>query len=161
MLHWAYDYLSMLVLKLNHVSKRGHWRCSNNYKSVNFLLMLQLELFSVSCEISFRCMLQGPIDDKASLDPVTAPIHYLIQCWPRSMLPYGITRPQWGNSIIQLQSNVLGSIMISDWFLKVSYQMFYLKCINIFFINLNKNISKMCSEHAHLHHTHFWGHESV
>ena len=22
--------------------------------------------------------------------------HYLIQCWPRSMSPYGITRPHWG-----------------------------------------------------------------
>ena len=21
--------------------------------------------------------------------------HYLSQCWPRSMLPYGVTRPQW------------------------------------------------------------------
>ena len=24
-----------------------------------------------------------------------APSHYLIQCWPSSLLPYGITRPQW------------------------------------------------------------------
>ena len=24
--------------------------------------------------------------------------HYLSQCWPRSMSPYGITRPQWVNS---------------------------------------------------------------
>ena len=26
-----------------------------------------------------------------------APSHYLDQCWPRSMLPYGITKPQWVN----------------------------------------------------------------
>ena len=26
-----------------------------------------------------------------------APSHYLSQCWPRSMLPYGGTRPQWVN----------------------------------------------------------------
>ena len=25
--------------------------------------------------------------------------HYLSQCWPRSMLPYGITSPQWLNSL--------------------------------------------------------------
>ena len=25
--------------------------------------------------------------------------HYLNQCWPRSMMPYGITRPQWVNSL--------------------------------------------------------------
>ena len=24
-----------------------------------------------------------------------APSHYLNQCWPRFLLPYGITRPQW------------------------------------------------------------------
>ena len=24
--------------------------------------------------------------------------HYLNQCWPRSMPPYGVTRPQWVNS---------------------------------------------------------------
>ena len=24
--------------------------------------------------------------------------HYLSQCWPRSMSPYGVTRPQWVNS---------------------------------------------------------------
>ena len=23
--------------------------------------------------------------------------HYLSQCWPRSMLPYGVARPQWAN----------------------------------------------------------------
>ena len=24
--------------------------------------------------------------------------HYLSQCWPRSLLPYGVTRPQWVNT---------------------------------------------------------------
>ena len=27
--------------------------------------------------------------------------HYLSQCWPRSMLPNGVTRPQWVNQWIQ------------------------------------------------------------
>ena len=40
--------------------------------------------------------------DKSTLVQVMAwchqaPSHYLSQCWPRCMLPYGITRPQWGN----------------------------------------------------------------
>ena len=29
--------------------------------------------------------------------------HYLNQCWPRSLSPYGITRPQWVNERKQLQ----------------------------------------------------------
>ena len=33
---------------------------------------------------------------------LTAPIHYLNQCWSRPMSPYVVTRPQWVNdSIIQ------------------------------------------------------------
>ena len=39
-------------------------------------------------------------DDKSTLVQVMAwwrqaASHYLIQCWPRFMLPYGVTRPQW------------------------------------------------------------------
>ena len=32
--------------------------------------------------------------------------HYLIQCWPISMLPYGVTRPQWE---ISLDPRICGS----------------------------------------------------
>ena len=32
-----------------------------------------------------------------------APSHYLHQCWPKSMLPYGITRPQWVKQPLHLQ----------------------------------------------------------
>ena len=27
--------------------------------------------------------------------------HYLNQCWPRSMLPYGVTGSQWSNSLLR------------------------------------------------------------
>ena len=30
-------------------------------------------------------------------DGTKGPSHYLIQCWPRSMMLYGISRPQWVN----------------------------------------------------------------
>ena len=41
-------------------------------------------------------------DDKSTLAQVMAwcrqaPSHYLSQCWPRSLSPYGVTRPQWVN----------------------------------------------------------------
>ena len=35
---------------------------------------------------------------------LTAPSHYLSQCWPRSMSPNGITRQQWVLKIYQLAS---------------------------------------------------------
>ena len=28
---------------------------------------------------------------------LTAPSHYLSRCWPRSLSPHGVTRPQWVN----------------------------------------------------------------
>ena len=44
------------------------------------------------------------IDDKSTLVQVMAwgrqaTSHYLSQCWPRYLSPYGITRPQWVNSL--------------------------------------------------------------
>ena len=48
-------------------------------------------------------MVTGLTDDKLTLGQVMAwcrqaRSHYLNQCWPISMPPYGITRPQWVNS---------------------------------------------------------------
>ena len=44
-------------------------------------------------------------DDKSTMVQVMAwcrqaTSHYLSQCWPRSMSPNGVTRPQWVNSLI-------------------------------------------------------------
>ena len=35
-LNWACDYLSMLGLKLNHVSKRGHWKDQGKHSYLTF-----------------------------------------------------------------------------------------------------------------------------
>ena len=55
---------------------------------------------SISCEIILRWMPQNTSDGKSTLVQVMAwcrqaTSHYLSQCWPRSMLPYDITRPPW------------------------------------------------------------------
>ena len=47
-------------------------------------------------------MPQNTFDDESTLVQVMAwcrqaTSHYLNQCWPRSILPYGVTRPQWVN----------------------------------------------------------------
>ena len=52
-------------------------------------------------------MSQGLTDDKSTLVQVMAwcrqaTSHYLSQFWPRSMSPYGVTRPQWVNSYMVL-----------------------------------------------------------
>ena len=60
--------------------------------------------WGISGKIALRWM---PLDltiDKSILVQVMvwcrqATSHYLSQCWPRSMSPYDITRPQWVNNI--------------------------------------------------------------
>ena len=48
-------------------------------------------------------MILGLADDKSTLVQVMAwcrqtTSHYLSQCWPSSMSPYGVTRPEWVNN---------------------------------------------------------------
>ena len=51
------------------------------------------------------------------------PSHYLRQCWPRSLPPYGITRPQWVNpqkSLFYLASllattSLWNFVQVSNW----------------------------------------------
>ena len=51
-------------------------------------------------QISLNFVPKGGVDNKLSLVQVMAwchqaTSHYLSQCWPRSVSPYDITRPQW------------------------------------------------------------------
>ena len=65
--------------------------------------------------IAPACMKPGPILITIWLgfvpkDPVnkclTAPSHYPIQCWPRSVSPYSFTGPQWVNGPFVRRSQV-------------------------------------------------------
>ena len=56
--------------------------------------------WGISYEISLRWMPLDLTDDKSTLVQVMAwcrqaTSHYLSQCWPRSVSPYGVVRPQW------------------------------------------------------------------
>ena len=56
--------------------------------------------WGISYEIALRWMPLDLTDDKSTLVQVMAWCrqatgHYLNQCWPRSQMPYGVTRPQW------------------------------------------------------------------
>ena len=57
-----------------------------------------------SCEIALWWIPQHTFDDKSTLVKVMAwwcqaASHYLSQCWPRCMSPYGVTMPQWVKTI--------------------------------------------------------------
>ena len=68
-----------------------------------FLRMLSLLIgWDISCEIALIWMSLDFTNDQSTLVQVMAwcrqaTSHYLSQCWPRSMSPNGITRPQWVN----------------------------------------------------------------
>ena len=91
------------------------WRCNLNRLTLNplapgrsecnsrngiFNLVLLIGMFRSSHDNALRWMPQDLTDDKSTLVQVMAwchqaTSHYLSQCWPRSLLPYGVTRPQW------------------------------------------------------------------
>ena len=67
-----------------------------------FKLIIQNSSFGTHYEIALCWMPQNLTIEKSTLLQVMAwchqaPSHYLIQCWSKFMLQYGITRPQWLN----------------------------------------------------------------
>ena len=78
-----------------------------------FNLVLLIGIFRSSHDDALQWMPQDLTDDKSKLVQVMAwcrqaRSHYLSQCWPRSISPYGITRPQWVNKdkmLVQLWTN--------------------------------------------------------
>ena len=73
-----------------------------DFKNVIFNLAVLIGIFKSSHDNVLRWMLHYLTDDKSTLVQVMAwcrqaTSHYLSQCWPRSMAPYGITRPHWVN----------------------------------------------------------------
>ena len=64
-------------------------------------------------------MPQNTFEDQSTLVQVMvwcrqATSHYLSQCWLRSMSPYGISRPQWVNTKMELQQNTLELCLCVD-----------------------------------------------
>ena len=87
-----------------------NWLCFNSLGPGRFKFKFRLVIFKpilvnggwgISYEIALRWMPQDLTDDKSTLVQVMASgqatSHYLSQCWPRSMSPYGVTRLQWVN----------------------------------------------------------------
>ena len=74
-------------------------RFQRNFRKVIFQLTLAINGWSISCKILHKWMPMDLTDGKSTLVQVMvwcsqATSHYLNQCWPRSLPPYGITRPQ-------------------------------------------------------------------
>ena len=73
-----------------------------NFRYIIFKRISVTDGWGISCEINLIWMSLSITDDQSILVQVMAwcrqaTSHYLSQCWPRSLSPYGVTRPQWVN----------------------------------------------------------------
>ena len=78
-----------------------------NFRHVIFKQIVVVDGWAISCEIALIWMSLDFTDDQSTLVQVMAwcrqaTSHYLSQCWPRSLSPYGVTRPQWVKHIARL-----------------------------------------------------------
>ena len=69
------------------------------------MLILMTDGWCISCEIALRWISLDLTDGKSTLVQVMAwcrqpKSHFRCQCWPRSMLPYDITRLQWAMPVL-------------------------------------------------------------
>ena len=76
----------------------GKFEC--NFRYVIFQVILVIDGWGISCEIAQIWLSVDFTDDQPTLVPVMAwcrqaTSHYLSQCWPKCLTPYGVTRPQW------------------------------------------------------------------
>ena len=86
--------------------------------------MLQIEFLSTSCKITLRCRPHNPNDELTLFQAMAwcrhSTNHYLSQCWPRSMSPYGGTMPQWVDMCVYISNTFLllciYDILIHAWF---------------------------------------------
>ena len=74
------------------------------FRHVIFKPILVIDGWGISCEISPIWMSLDFTDDQSTLVQVMAwcrqaTSHYLSQCWPRYLSPYGAPRPQWVKEI--------------------------------------------------------------
>ena len=80
-------------------------RFQYNRRKIIFKLILVTDGSDISSEIVRRLTSRDLSDDKSTLVQVMgwclqATSHCMNQCWPRSLPPYGVTRPQWVNDRI-------------------------------------------------------------
>ena len=85
------------------------------FRHVIFKQILVIDVWGISSENALIWMSLDSADDQSTLVQVMAwcsqaTSHYLSQYWPRSLSPYGVTRPQWineplHNMIIYIQNN--------------------------------------------------------
>ena len=115
-MHVMHCYILLLYFRFNSLAS-GRSGC--NFKSVIFTLVLLIGIFKSSTDNAINWMPQDFTDDKSTLVQVMAwccqaTSHYLSQCWPRSLSPYDVTRPQWVKWLTRIMKNAPSISFASD-----------------------------------------------
>ena len=82
------------------INSLAPWKFEWIFRHVIFKQILVIDGWGIPCKIALIWMLLDFADDQSTLVQVTAlcrqvTSRYQSQCWPRSMSPTGVTRPQW------------------------------------------------------------------
>ena len=93
---WVINNLTTAVFFNSLAPGKFEW----NFRHVIFKQSLVIDGWCISCEIALLWMSMDFTDDQSTLVQVMAwccqaTSHYLSQCLPRYLSPYGVTRPQW------------------------------------------------------------------
>ena len=157
--YWGHLYLRALAGQILQQTSISAWinslapgRSDNNFGSKIFNLIPQNSSLGACCEISLRRLALNLGNVKSTLIQVMAwcrqaTSHCLNQCWPRSLTSYGVTRPQWVNSLSsttiskttkQITSIHSYSCFLSSWLTiakslpDLSYSFFFYFFVTIF-----------------------------
>ena len=92
------------------------------FRYVIFKSILVIDCSGISCEIALIWMSLDFTDDQSTLVQVMAwchqaTSHYLSQWWPRFLSPYGVTRPEWVNT---LRPGMMAATLADDIFKCIS-----------------------------------------
>ena len=96
-------------------------RSGFNFKSAIFNLVLLIGIFRSSYDNALRWMSRDLSEDESTLVQVMAwcrqaTSHYLSQCWPRSLSPYGVTRaPSFDKICPYRNGKILTAYLIICW----------------------------------------------
>ena len=85
-----------------------------NFKNIIFEPISWIDTSSANSKIFVRWMPQNSTDDKSTLVKVMtwcrqATSHFLSQCWPISLSPHDVTRPQW--VLLNCYSNYISIVL--------------------------------------------------
>ena len=115
-----------IIFPVKYFNSLAPGRFENDFQNIFFKLIPWIDTLSNSCETVLRRMPQSPSNDKSTLVQVMAwcrqaPSHYLSRCCPRSLSPYGVTRPQ----CVNLQSLFYIKYLVLSYSIDIVFTLFY------------------------------------